>query len=156
MGMLSGAALSSEGDAGGSMGVDFGDYDHDGRLGHLRDEFRRPGRTTSTTIWARRVSTTSAGKPAWPAQHAYVTWGTGFFDFDNDGWVDLFVANGHVYPQMDILADPRSHYKEPLLLHMNNHDGTFDGCSTAARDWMRSPRIVAWRRVWRRRQRRQH
>jgi hypothetical protein len=47
---------------------------------------------------------------------------------DNDTWLDLFVANGHVYPQIDTLeAGPR--YREPLLLHRNNRDGTFDEVS---------------------------
>jgi len=48
----------------------------------------------------------------------YVGWGTKFFDYDNDGWVDLFVANGHVYPQV-------SHYRQRKLLFRNNRDGTF-------------------------------
>jgi hypothetical protein len=44
---------------------------------------------------------------------------------DNDGWLDLLIANGHVYPQVDS-ANVGATYKEPLLLHRNNRDGTFD------------------------------
>jgi hypothetical protein len=50
---------------------------------------------------------------------------------DNDTWLDLLVANGHVYPQIDTLeSGPR--YREPLLLHRNNRDGTFDEVSKEA------------------------
>ncbi len=48
---------------------------------------------------------------------------------DNDGWPDLFVANGHVYPQMDqVPGAPR--YREPMLLFRNNRDGTFEDVSS--------------------------
>ena len=68
--------------------------------------------------------TSGVGQPGYP----YVGWGTAFFDMDNDTWLDLFVANGHVYPQIDTLeTGPR--YREPLLLHRNNRDGTFDEVS---------------------------
>ena len=131
-GMLAGAALSSEGDAGGSMGVDFGDYDHDGRLDIFVTNFTEQEDNLYHNLGAKGFDDVSwkagVAKPSYP----YVKWGTGFFDFDNDGWIDLFVASGHVYPQMDSLPDPRSHYKEPLLLHMNNHDGTFTDSTTAA------------------------
>jgi hypothetical protein len=131
-GMLAGAALSSEGDAGGSMGVDFGDYDHDGRLDIFVTNFTEQEDNLYHNLGAKGFDDVSwkagVAKPSYP----YVKWGTGFFDFDNDGWVDLFVASGHVYPQMDSLPDPRSHYKEPLLLHMNNHDGTFTDSTAAA------------------------
>ena len=131
VGMQSGTALSAEGDAEGSMGVDFGDYDHDGRLDIFVTNFMDQGDSLYHNLgvtgfddvsWKAGVATTS---------YPYVKWGTGFFDFDNDGWVDLFVASGHVYPQMDSL-DSGPRYREPLLLHMNNHDGTFTDSAAAA------------------------
>jgi enediyne biosynthesis protein E4 len=130
-GMPAGAALSSEGDAEGSMGVDFGDYDHDGRLDIFVTNFADQEDNLYHNLGAKGFDEVSwkagVAKPSYP----YVKWGTGFFDFDNDGWVDLFVASGHVYPQMDQLEGV-ARYKEPLLLHMNNHDGTFTESSAAA------------------------
>src|SRR5439155_1553182 len=71
--------------------------------------------------------TSGVGQPSYP----FVGWGTAFFDMDNDTWLDLLVANGHVYPQIDTLeTGPR--YREPLLLHRNNRDGTFDEVSKQA------------------------
>jgi hypothetical protein len=130
-GMLAGAALSSEGDADGSMGVDFGDYDHDGRLDIFVTNFADQEDNLYHDLGAKGFDDVSwkagVAKPSYP----YVKWGTGFFDFDNDGWLDLFVASGHVYPQMDQL-EGIARYKEPLLLHMNNHDGTFTESAAAA------------------------
>jgi len=130
-GMLAGAALSSEGDADGSMGVDFGDYDHDGRLDIFVTNFADQEDNLYHDLGAKGFDDVSwkagVAKPSYP----YVKWGTGFFDFDNDGWLDLFVASGHVYPQMDQL-EGIARYKEPLLLHMNNRDGTFTESAAAA------------------------
>ncbi len=50
---------------------------------------------------------------------------------DNDGWLDLFVANGHTYPQMDNVKGSAA-YAEPMLLHRNLHNGTFEEVSKAA------------------------
>ncbi len=61
----------------------------------------------------------------------YLGWGTMFFDFDNDGWPDLILANGHVYPEVDkfhLGAD----YKEPRKLYHNNGNGTFADISAQA------------------------
>src|SRR5205823_7763376 len=54
-------------------------------------------------------------------------WGTKFFDYDNDGWKDLFVAQGHVMDTIE-LTQPAYHYREPLLL-MRNRNGRFQDVS---------------------------
>jgi hypothetical protein len=64
-------------------------------------------------------------QPTYP----YVGWGTAFFDMDNDGWLDVFVANGHVYPQVDSIPGGAS-YREPLQLFRNKRDGTFEDVSS--------------------------
>jgi hypothetical protein len=114
----SGTALNESGSEQGSMGVTLGDYDHDGRLDlfitNFDDEYNilyhNDGQNSFTDVsFKSKVAEISL---------AYVGWGTKFFDYDNDGWVDLFVANGHVYPQ-------RGHYRQREFLHHNNQDGTF-------------------------------
>ena len=64
-------------------------------------------------------------------KHTYplVGWGIGFFDMDNDGWLDLFSANGHVYPQVDSIPGGTP-YREPLVLFRNRRDGTFENLSS--------------------------
>jgi hypothetical protein len=131
VGMLTGAALSAEGDANGSMGVDFGDYDHDGRLDIFVTNFADQEDSLYHNIGAKGFDDVSWKAGVAKSGYPYVKWGAGFFDFDNDGWLDLFVANGHVYPQMDQL-ESAARYREPLLLHMNNHDGTFTESAAAA------------------------
>jgi enediyne biosynthesis protein E4 len=131
VGMLTGVALSGEGMELGNMGVDWGDYDHSGRLSFFVTHFEEQPNSLYRNMGAKGFDdvswTSGVGQPSYP----YVGWGTGFFDMDNDTWLDLFVANGHVYPQIDqIDVGPR--YKEPMLLHRNNRDGTFDEVSKEA------------------------
>ena len=125
VGLLDGIALSGDGQALGSMGVDFADYDHSGRLSYFVTHFAEQPNSLYRNLGKKGfddVSWTSGlGQPSYP----YVGWGTAFFDMDNDGWLDLLVANGHVYPQVDS-ANLGVTYKQPLLLHRNNRDGTFD------------------------------
>lgn len=131
VGMLTGVALSGEGMQLGNMGVDWGDYDHSGHLSffvtHFEDQPNSLYRNIGTKGFDDVSWTSGVGQPSYP----YVGWGAGFFDMDNDTWLDIFVANGHVYPQIDqIETGPR--YREPILLHRNNRDGTFDEVSKAA------------------------
>jgi hypothetical protein len=131
VGMLSGAAVSGDGVAFGSMGVTWGDYDHDGRLDLFVTEFAEQPNVLYHNLGERGFEDVGVqagvGTPSIP----YVGWGTSFFDMDNDGWPDLFVVNGHVYPQMDSVTNGAS-YVEPMLLHRNNGDGTFDEVTKAA------------------------
>ena len=130
VGMLSGAAVSSDGLEQGSMGVDWGDYLHEGRLSMFVTNFTEQADPLYRNLGEQGFTDVSyAAKLARPT-YELVGWGTGFFDMDNDGWLDLFIANGHVYPQMDQVRGSAP-YREPMLLFRNNRDGTFEDVSSA-------------------------
>ncbi len=130
VGLLAGVALSGDGMEQGSMGVDWGDYLHEGRLSMVVTNFVEQGSTLYHNLDKQTFADVSVraklNKPTYP----YVSWGTAFFDMDNDGWLDLFIANGHVYPQVDTIPGGTP-YREPMLLFRNHHDGTFDDVSQA-------------------------
>jgi enediyne biosynthesis protein E4 len=128
--MLAGIAVSSDGLQQGSMGVDWGDYLHDGRIGMFVTNF-----TEQPDTLYRNLGKGEFSDVTWPAKLAQPTymnvgWGTGFVDFLNSGWMDIFIANGHVYPQMDQIAGA-ARYAEPMQLFRNKGDGTFDDISIA-------------------------
>ena len=130
LGMLSGVALSGDGLEQGSMGVDWGDYRHEGRLGMLVTNFVEQGNTLYRNLGDQGLFS----DVSWPSKLAQssfplVGWGTAFFDMDNDTWLDIFVANGHVYPQVDSIPGG-ARYKQSMLLFRNNRDGTFEDVST--------------------------
>jgi enediyne biosynthesis protein E4 len=128
VGMLSGVALSSDGLEQGSMGVDWGDYLHEGRLSLIVTNFTEQPDALYHNMGTQGFSDVSyTAKLARPT-YEWVGWGTGFFDMDNDGWLDLFIANGHVYPQMDLVRDAAP-YRQPMLLFRNHRDGTFEDFS---------------------------
>jgi len=130
LGMLSGVALSGDGLEQGSMGVDWGDYRHEGRMGMFVTNFVEQGNTLYRNLGDQGLFS----DVSWPSKLAQpsfplVGWGTSFFDMDNDTWLDIFVANGHVYPQVDSIPGG-ARYKQSMLLFRNNRDGTFEDVST--------------------------
>lgn len=124
VGLYSGASLSLTGVERAGMGVDFGDFDRDGQLDIFVTNWSRE---SDALFWnqgekgfldiADAAGITQASSP-------WVGWGTGFFDAENNGWPDIFVAQGHVYPQMDMIKGGAP-YKEPVLLLHNNRNRTF-------------------------------
>jgi enediyne biosynthesis protein E4 len=131
VGMVSGIALSGEGRAQGSMGVTWGDYDHRGRLDMFVTEFADQPNTLYRNMGEQGFEDVSYRAQVGQSSLPYVGWGTSFFDMENDGWLDLFVANGHVYPQMDRVAGSAP-YAQPMLLYRNKRDGTFEEVSKPA------------------------
>ena len=133
IGMLSGIALSGDGQEQGSMGVDWGDYLHEGRLAMFITNF-----TEQPDTLYRDLGKDSFADVSWAAKLAQPTyplvgWGTAFFDMDNDGWLDIFIANGHVYPQVDSIPGGAP-YREPVQLFRNNRNGAFENVSSVLAD----------------------
>ena len=121
-----GVAVSEDGGEQGCMGVAVGDYLNEGRLSlfvtNFSEEYNVLYRNEGSFFVDASFRSASAG-PSLP----YVGWGTGFFDYDNDGWQDLIVVNGHVYPQMAAAKlGASAPYRQRKLLYHNKRDGTFE------------------------------
>jgi hypothetical protein len=125
VGVPAGVAYSGEGQEQAGMGTDFGDYDNDGWLDLVKGNFsddtnnlyhnNRDGTFTDVTYPA------GIGDVTWP----FTTFGAKFLDYDNDGWKDIFFANGQTFPQMDRYPTGITYAERNLLFH-NRHDGKFD------------------------------
>lgn len=124
VGLLLGADLSGDGQELGSMGVDFGDYNHSGRLSVFVTEFVDQSDTLYRNNQDGFADVSSSAQISQPS-HPYVGWGTSFFDMDNDGWLDILAVNGHVYPQVDTIPNA-AHFRQPMLLFRNKRNGTFE------------------------------
>ncbi len=128
-----GTAYSGTGVEQGSMGVTWGDYDNDGNLDLFTTNFDNEHNTLYRNNQSRGFLDVSAesgvGQPSIP----FVGWGTSFTDFDNDGWLDLLVVNGHVYPQVEyVKSESAQGFRQPLLLHQNLGNGKFSDISKAS------------------------
>jgi hypothetical protein len=129
-GILSGVAYNADGREQAGMGSTVADYDGDGFLDLFRTNFSDD---TSTLYHNNHDGTfTDVTYAAGLGAHTrYLGWGTMFFDFDNDGWPDLLLVNGHVYPEADRLQQGID-YSEPKLLFHNSGNGTFADISRDA------------------------
>jgi len=119
---LSGFALTNEGLAQASMGIAVGDYNRDGRLDFFvttfSDDYKTLYRNDGDFNFADVTYPAGLGSPTIP----FLGWGAGFLDFDNDGLLDIFVANGHVYPSVDQRDWGTAWAERPQLFR--NLDGT--------------------------------
>ena len=130
VGVISGTAYNLDGMEQAGMGVTAADYDGDGKLDLFKTNFSSDTHTlyrnegelffTDETIRAGLAVNTQ-----------YLGWGTAFLDVDQDGWKDIFVANGHVYPAIDDTHLSET-FHQRRLLYWNRRDGYFHDASDEA------------------------
>ena len=137
IGMESGCVLSADGKPQAGMGVSAADYDLDGNLDIVKTNFA--GDTPS--LYRNRGNgsfedmTFSAGLGI---HTQYLGWGVGFFDMDNDGWPDILICNGHVYPEVEQLKTEAG-YPQRKLLYKNLRNGHFDDVSASGGPGISTP-----------------
>jgi enediyne biosynthesis protein E4 len=129
--LLSGTAVDANGKAKGSMGVDFADFLHTGWLSLFVTEYNFQSDTLFLNEGPKEFADITGGSGIAQPTYPYVGWGTAFFDMDNDGWPDIFIANGHVFPQADAVKG-LAPYREPVFLFRNNRDKTFEDVTSAS------------------------
>ncbi len=128
--VVAGAAFNEDGREQAGMGSTVADFDGDGRL----DIFKTNFSDDTSTLYRNNGNGTfddvtfAAGLGLYTR---YLGWGTMFLDFDNDGWPDLLLVNGHVYPEVD-RQNLGSSYEEPRILYHNNGNKTFTDVSAQA------------------------
>jgi hypothetical protein len=130
--LMSGAGYSQEGRAQSGMGVDAGDYDGDGRLDLFVTTFQDDYKTLYHNEGNLRFSDVTYAARLGQVTFNRLSWGTGFQDFDNDGWPDLFVASGHVYPQVDPAHLSQETYAQQDQVLRNLGNGTFADVTASA------------------------
>ena len=116
----SGFALNGNGKEQASMGIAVGDYNRDGRVDLCVTNFSDDYNTLYQNEGEGNFSDVSSQAGIGEATIPFLGWGTGFLDYDNDGLLDLFFANGHAYKKVDELDWGTSWAQRPLLFHNLN------------------------------------
>jgi hypothetical protein len=129
--VAAGLAYNSDGKEMSSMGVAVGDYDNDGRTDLFVTTFANDNYVLFHNDGKGLFSDVSFQSGVGESTVSFLGWGAFFLDYDNDGFKDLFAANGHVYPEVDGKLN-REVYREPLLLFHNSKNGKFQESDEAA------------------------
>jgi len=135
--VFAGAAFNEDGKEQAGMGSTVADFNGDGRP----DIFKTNFSDDTSTLYRNNGDGTfdDVTFAAGLGLHTqYLGWGTMFFDADNDGWPDLLLVNGHVYPEVD-KQHLGSNYEEPRIFYHNNGNGTFTDLSASAGPGITAP-----------------
>jgi enediyne biosynthesis protein E4 len=130
VGIPAGSAFDADGAALAGMGVGVGDYDADGWLDIVRTNFSEQLTTLYRNYGGGAFEEVSL-RAGLGVNRKYLGFGVDFFDFDNDGWTDILIVNGHVYAQ---IAKRNLHlkYRQPKVLYRNLGNGRFEDVSARA------------------------
>lgn len=136
IGFMVGVALSEDGAAENGMGTAFGDWNNDGWLDLTVTNYAQQTNTLyhndADGFFTDATATTKTAQLTYP----YLGWATAFIDYDNDGYQDLFVANGHLHENLAELGQQGT-YGQRNLLFRNNYNGTFTEVSETLGPGMR-------------------
>jgi hypothetical protein len=119
-----GCALSPDGKPQAGMGVSAADFDLDGNLDIVKTNFAGDTPSLYHSVGGANFEDTTFAAGL-GAHTQYLGWGAGFFDFDNDGWADILICNGHVYPEVEQLKTEAG-YAQHKLLYRNLRNGRFE------------------------------
>jgi len=139
-GLVSGMAVTGQGRVMAAMCISLGGYDNDGGLDLYISDFQR----SSDHLWHNEGKgffdeiSDQAGITR-PTRDV-LSFGGGFFDYDNDGFLDIFIANGHVYPEVE-QATPGTHYKQINSLFHNEGNGKFVEASKQSGSGFSTPHV---------------
>jgi tetratricopeptide (TPR) repeat protein len=124
VGVTAGCAYSQDGKPQAGMGVAVGDYNRDGRM----DIFKTNFAGDTSTLYANAGNLTCEDRTFASGvgrNTRWLGWGVSFLDLDLDGWLDLFLVNGHVYPEVEQLKTEAG-YKQRKVVYLNKGDGRFE------------------------------
>jgi hypothetical protein len=140
-GLEAGVAFGEDGVARGAMGVDAADYDRSGRphllVGNFSNEMLALYHNEGSGVFVDEAPASAVGQ----ASLLTLTFGTFFFDYDLDGLLDLFAANGHIEEEIH-RVQPRVQYRQPALLFRNRGQGKFEPATAAVGPDLGRPRVA--------------
>jgi enediyne biosynthesis protein E4 len=140
VGIPSGMALAANGNVMAAMCISLGDFNNDGWLDLFITDFQK----SSDHIWRNdgkgSFDEVSDQAGITVATRGVLSFGGGFFDYGNDGWLDLFIANGHVYPEVEEVS-PETQFKQINSLFHNEGNGKFVETTKSAGDGFQTPYV---------------
>ena len=140
MGAAAGVAYSDDGREQAGMGIDSADYDNDGWPDIIKTNFSDDTNNLYHNDGNGEFTDLAGPAGFGPISIPFLGFGAKFFDYDNDGWKDIFIANGHVNPQVDGHSFGVTYAERPLLFH-NLGDGKFEEIGQKTGAAMAKPRV---------------